>query len=250
MLVIDVNHPEVHISFGWHGGGCCLPWGKKAIPWDWERWRDKDNKKGKKERLATKGEKGGQTMDESGRQTHRKENLKLPHLGQPPPLDDSPRHLVGSSVSYQNPASVEDHSLQTPPPDAEHPPTTREWGVPVTPNEGPSLVSVLQPPLCSKDMGTSLICCNYHSITCICNLLIGYPPRTFSCCAYGLLDSSERLETLRAPTYFTCDESHYCWTKCRPSPFLKNRPAKTGGRETVWQSTSSRHLPHPFPPSK
>lgn len=37
-----------------------------------------------------------------------------------------------------------------------------DWGVPVTPNMGPSPVSALQPPLCSKDMGTSLICRNYR----------------------------------------------------------------------------------------
>lgn len=86
--------------------------------------------------------------------------------------------------------------------------------------------------------------------TCICNSLISYRPGTSSACAYGLLESSERLQTIRAPTYFTCDESHYRWTKWWLSPFLKNRPAKTGRREAVWQSTSSRHFPHPFPPSK
>lgn len=37
-----------------------------------------------------------------------------------------------------------------------------EWGVPVTPTMGPSPVSLLQPPLCSKDMETSPICRNYH----------------------------------------------------------------------------------------
>lgn len=80
-----------------------------------------------------------------------------------------------------------------------------------------------------------------------CNSLIRYWPSQSSGCAYGQLKSIENLQMIRVPTYFTCDESHYCGTKCWPSPFLKNRLAKTGRREAVRQSTSSRTLPQPLP---
>lgn len=77
-------------------------------------------------------------------------------------LEQTRVHLSLVSICF-HPVLRHHHRLQ------QHPPwwgakwARGEWGVPVTPTMGPPQVSLLQLPLCSKSVGTSLICCNYLS---------------------------------------------------------------------------------------
>ncbi len=77
-------------------------------------------------------------------------------------------YLNGRVCAFVISASLFSFCPQTPPPVAAGSSLVAskgaegEWGVPVTLTLGPPPVSVLQPPRCSKDMGTSLICRNYH----------------------------------------------------------------------------------------